>query len=45
MNAVYDKWVVPGHTSPRATVQATLGNPKWRVEVVCTAAVATPAAL
>lgn len=39
MNAVWDAWVSPGHTPPRATVQARLGNPDWRIEVVATAAV------
>jgi enamine deaminase RidA (YjgF/YER057c/UK114 family) len=38
MNAVYDTWVVKGHTSPRATVQASLASPAWLIEVVCTAA-------
>lgn len=38
MNAVWDTWVSPGHTPPRATVQAQLGNPDWRIEVVVTAA-------
>ena len=38
MNAVWDAWVVPGHTPPRATVQAKLANAAWRVEVVVTAA-------
>jgi enamine deaminase RidA (YjgF/YER057c/UK114 family) len=38
MNAVWDAWVVPGHTPPRATVQARLAKPEWRVEVVVTAA-------
>lgn len=27
MNAVYDTWVVPGHTSPRATVRPHTGTP------------------
>jgi enamine deaminase RidA (YjgF/YER057c/UK114 family) len=40
MNAVWDAWVVPGQTPPRATVQARLANPQWRIEVVVTAAVA-----
>lgn len=40
MNAVWDAWVVPGHTPPRATVQAKLANAAWRVEVVVTAALA-----
>jgi enamine deaminase RidA (YjgF/YER057c/UK114 family) len=39
MNAVWDSWVVPGHTPPRATVQASLARPQWRVEIVVTAAV------
>ena len=38
MNAVWDAWVVPGQTPPRATVQARLANPQWRIEVVVTAA-------
>jgi enamine deaminase RidA (YjgF/YER057c/UK114 family) len=38
MNAVWDAWVVPGHAPPRATVQAVLGQPHWRIEVVITAA-------
>lgn len=39
MNAVWDAWVTPGHTPPRATVQAQLARPGWRVEIVVTAAV------
>lgn len=38
MNAVWDQWVVPGHTPPRATVQAALAKPQWKVEIVVTAA-------
>ncbi|MDO5288466.1 MAG: RidA family protein [Pseudomonadota bacterium] len=38
MNEVWDAWVVPGQTPPRATVQAPLANPAWRVEIVVTAA-------
>lgn len=38
MNAVWDAWVVPGQTPPRATVQALLAKPGWRIEVVVTAA-------
>jgi len=38
MNAVWEAWVVPGHTPPRATVQARLAKPEWRVEMVVTAA-------
>jgi len=39
MNAVWEQWVVPGHTPARATVQAALANPRWKVEIVVTAAV------
>ena len=39
LNAVWDAWVVPGHTPPRATVQARLGKAEWKVEIVVTAAV------
>jgi enamine deaminase RidA (YjgF/YER057c/UK114 family) len=38
MNAVWDTWVVPNHTPPRATVQATLARPGWKLEIVVTAA-------
>ncbi len=38
MNTVWDAWVVPGHTPPRATVQAALAKPQWKIEVVITAA-------
>lgn len=37
MNAVWDAWVVPGSTPPRATVQALLADPRWRIEVVVVA--------
>jgi enamine deaminase RidA (YjgF/YER057c/UK114 family) len=39
MNAAWDAWVPDGHTPPRATVQATLAKPQWKVEIVVTAAV------
>lgn len=39
MNAVWEAWVAHGHAPPRATVQAKLAKPEWRVEVVVTAAV------
>lgn len=38
MNSVWDTWVSPGHTPPRATVQARLARPEWKIEVVVTAA-------
>ena len=37
MNAVWDEWVAPGHTPPRATVEARLANPACLVEIVVTA--------
>ena len=38
MNGVWDAWVAKGHTPPRATVQARLAKPEWKIEVVVTAA-------
>ena len=38
MNEVWDAWVVPGTAPPRATVQAALSDPGWRIEIVVTAA-------
>lgn len=38
MNEVWDAWVPAGHAPPRATVQAALARPEWRIEVVVTAA-------
>jgi enamine deaminase RidA (YjgF/YER057c/UK114 family) len=38
MNAVWDTWVSAGHTPPRATVQAKLAKPGWKIEMVVTAA-------
>ena len=45
MNAVWDAWVAPGHTPPRATVQAALARPQWKIEVVVSAALPDAAAL
>jgi enamine deaminase RidA (YjgF/YER057c/UK114 family) len=39
MNLVWDAWVSAGHTPPRATVQAQLAKPGWKIEMVVTAAV------
>jgi enamine deaminase RidA (YjgF/YER057c/UK114 family) len=39
MNAVWEAWVVAGHTPPRATVQAALAKPQGKIEIVVTAAV------
>ncbi len=38
MNAVWDAWVAKGHAPPRATVQAKLAKPEWKIEIVVTAA-------
>ena len=38
MNAVWDRWVVHGHTPPRATVEAKLAKPEYLVEVKIIAA-------
>jgi enamine deaminase RidA (YjgF/YER057c/UK114 family) len=38
MNKVWEAWVVPGQTPARATVQAAMASPEYRVEVVVTAA-------
>ena len=38
MNAAWDAWVAPGNAPPRATVQAALADPGWKIEVVVTAA-------
>jgi enamine deaminase RidA (YjgF/YER057c/UK114 family) len=39
MNRIWNAWVPAGHAPPRATVQAALADPGWRVEMVVTAAV------
>lgn len=39
MNAAWDAWGAPGNAPPRATVQAALARPEWKIEVVVTAAV------
>ena len=38
MNSIWDDWVEPGDAPPRATVQALLARPQWKIEVVVTAA-------
>lgn len=38
MNEVWDAWVPAGHAPPRATVEARLARPEWKIEVVVTAA-------
>ncbi|MGY2048498.1 RidA family protein [Methylobacterium sp. JK268] len=39
MNRVWDAWVAPGHAPARATVEAKLAGPQYRVEIVVVAAV------
>lgn len=38
MNAVWDAWVPAGHTPARATVEARLAAPQYRVEIKVIAA-------
>lgn len=38
MNAAWDAWVPPGHTPARATVEARLASPQYRVEIKVVAA-------
>lgn len=38
MNAVWDAWVPQGATPPRATVEAKLAKPEYRVEIKVIAA-------
>ena len=39
MNAVWEKWIVPGQPPARATVEAKLANPTYKVEIMCIAAI------
>ena len=38
MNAVWDAWVAPGNTPARATVEAKLVAPGYKIEIMATAA-------
>ena len=38
MNAVWDAWVSPGHPPARATVEAKLASPDYKVEIMVVAA-------
>lgn len=38
MNEVWDAWVPPGNSPPRATVEARLASPRKLIEIVITAA-------
>lgn len=40
LNAAWDAWIAGHPAPPRATVQARLARPEWRIEIVATAAVA-----
>ena len=39
MNRVWDAWVVAGSTPARATVEAKLADPAWKIEIMVEAAV------
>jgi len=39
MNAVWDGWIAPGCAPARATVEAKLAGPRYKVEIVVIAAV------
>ena len=39
MNKPWEEWVAPGPAPARATVEARIANPKWRVEIAVMAAV------
>jgi enamine deaminase RidA (YjgF/YER057c/UK114 family) len=39
LNEAWDAWVAGGNTPPRATVEAKLAKPEWKVEIVVMAAV------
>ena len=38
MNVAWEKWIVPGQTPARATIEARLANPAYKVEIMCIAA-------
>ena len=38
MNQAWDEWLDPAHKPARATVQAALADPSWRVEITGIAA-------
>ena len=38
MNSVWDKWVIPGQGPARATVEAKLAGPDYKVEIAVVAA-------
>src|SRR5688500_1472327 len=42
MNKAWEAWVVPGQTPARATIEAKLANPAYKVEIMCIAAIGSP---
>ena len=38
MNVAWERWVIPGQTPARATIEAKLANPAYKVEIMCIAA-------
>jgi enamine deaminase RidA (YjgF/YER057c/UK114 family) len=39
MNVAWEKWVAPGQTPARATIEAKLANAAYKVEIMCIAAI------
>ncbi|VTU07469.1 Enamine/imine deaminase [Actinobacillus indolicus] len=39
MNRAWDEWVSEGNAPPRASIEAKLANPNWKIEIVVTAAI------
>jgi enamine deaminase RidA (YjgF/YER057c/UK114 family) len=39
MNAVYDAWIDPANPPTRATIEARLANPGYKIEVIAVAAI------
>lgn len=37
MNIAWDQWILPGHAPARATVEARLADPAWKIEIKVTA--------
>jgi enamine deaminase RidA (YjgF/YER057c/UK114 family) len=38
LNAAWEKWIPAGQTPARATIEAKLANPAFKVEIMCIAA-------
>ncbi len=38
MNAAWEPWIAPGHAPARATIEAKLASPGYKVEIMCIAA-------